>query len=235
MTPKYSPILWRPPKNIHKIFIPQKLFIFLKPPKNIEIQIWTPKNDPSIRTCMYENISVPSLGVWRKPRQPPVMPMTQAQIFDREHTKLVGSIVSATLDWFLMLSLILWIVFVRRILRVSDFIKNEFELLFFINKLQFLVLSVYFVVSGNLTDLCLSWTWFLMISRNPSSKCQRVWLQIRLTFDTSICTELKGLVSYGVCCHLLVFSCAGSRNFCPENFKFARFWEGDPAFSRWST
>ena len=22
----------------------------------------------------------------------------------------------------------------------------------------------------------------------------------------------------------------GSRNFCPENFKFARFWEGDPLF-----
>ena len=49
---------------------------------------------------------------------------------------------------------------------------------------------------GNLTDLCLiTWTWFLMISGNPSSKCQRVWLQIRPTFDTSICTELKGLIS----------------------------------------
>ena len=49
---------------------------------------------------------------------------------------------------------------------------------------------------GNLTDLCLiTWTWFLMISGNPSSKCQRVWLQIRPTVDTSICTELKGLIS----------------------------------------
>ena len=34
-----------------------------------------------------------------------------------------------------------------------------------------------------------------MISGNPSSKCQRVWLHIRPTFDTSICTELKGLIS----------------------------------------
>ena len=34
-----------------------------------------------------------------------------------------------------------------------------------------------------------------MISGNPSSKCQRVWLQIRPTFDTSICSELKGLIS----------------------------------------
>ena len=34
-----------------------------------------------------------------------------------------------------------------------------------------------------------------MISGNPSSKCQRVWLQIRPAFDTSICTELKGLIS----------------------------------------
>ena len=74
-------------------------------------------------------------------------------------------------------------------LRISDFIKNnEFELLFFI-------LSVYFMVLSNLTDLCLTWTRFLMISENLSSKCQRVWLQIRPTFDTSICTELKGLIS----------------------------------------
>ena len=65
------------------------------------------------------------------------------------------------------------------------------------------------MVLGNLTDLCLNWTWFLMISGNPSSNCQIVWLKIRQTFDTSICTELKGFVSYGVCCRLLVFSCAG--------------------------
>ena len=43
MTHKYSPILWWPPKNIRKIFIPQKIFIFLKPPKNNEIQNFEPK------------------------------------------------------------------------------------------------------------------------------------------------------------------------------------------------
>ena len=52
-----------------------------------------------------------------------------------------------------------------------------------------------FVVLGYLTDLRLTLAWFLMISGNPSSKCQIVWLQIRPTFDTSICTELKGLIS----------------------------------------
>ena len=31
------------PKNIHKIFIPQKIFIFLKTQKNIEIQNLNPK------------------------------------------------------------------------------------------------------------------------------------------------------------------------------------------------
>ena len=46
-----------PPKNIDKIFIPQKIFIFLKTPKNIEIQNFEPKNDPSLR--MYENVRVP--------------------------------------------------------------------------------------------------------------------------------------------------------------------------------
>ena len=55
--------------------------------------------------------------------------------------------------------------------------------------------SHYFMVLGILTDLCLTWTGFLMISGNPSSKCQRVWLQIRPTFDISIYTELKGLIS----------------------------------------
>ena len=28
------------------------------------------------------------------------------------------------------------------------------------------------MVLGDLTDFCLTWTWFLMISGNPSSKCQ---------------------------------------------------------------
>ena len=46
------------PKNINKIFIPQKIFIFLKTPKNIEIQNFEPpKIDPSLR--MYESIRVP--------------------------------------------------------------------------------------------------------------------------------------------------------------------------------
>ena len=86
-------------------------------------------------------------------------------------------------------------------LRISDFIKdNEFELLFFHPDVlekshQFLVPLSIFVVLGNLTDLCLTRTWFLMILGNPSSKCQRVWLQIRPTFYESICTKLKGLIS----------------------------------------
>ena len=45
--------------NIHKIFIPQKIFIFLKTNKNIEIQKFDPppkKNDPILR--MYEYIRV---------------------------------------------------------------------------------------------------------------------------------------------------------------------------------
>ena len=31
------------PKYIHNIYIPQKILIFLKPPKNIEIQNFEPK------------------------------------------------------------------------------------------------------------------------------------------------------------------------------------------------
>ena len=45
------------PKNIHKIFIPQKIFIFLKKPQNIEIQNIEPKNCP--RLHMYKNYRVP--------------------------------------------------------------------------------------------------------------------------------------------------------------------------------
>ena len=86
---------------------------------------------------------------------------------------------------------------------------------------------------GNLTDLCLiTWTWFLMISGNPSSKCQRVWPQIRPTFDTSICTELKGLISkWGT----FMMSPAGLLDFLSGKLHVSRFWEGDPLFSRWST
>ena len=46
MTPLYSLILWWPKRNIHKIFIPQKILIFLKTPKNIETQKFEPKKWP---------------------------------------------------------------------------------------------------------------------------------------------------------------------------------------------
>ena len=45
------------PKDIHKIFIPQKIFIFLKTLKGIEIQNFEPQNGASRR--MNENIIVP--------------------------------------------------------------------------------------------------------------------------------------------------------------------------------
>ena len=57
MTPKFSPILWWPIKTIHRIFTPQKIFIFWKPQKILIFKILNPKNDPSLR--MYENIRVP--------------------------------------------------------------------------------------------------------------------------------------------------------------------------------
>ena len=45
------------PKDIHKIFIAQKIFIFLKTLKGIEIQNFEPQNGASLR--MNENIIVP--------------------------------------------------------------------------------------------------------------------------------------------------------------------------------
>ena len=48
------------PKDIHKIFIPQKLYIFLKTLKGIEIQNFEPQNGASPR--MNENIIVPPLS-----------------------------------------------------------------------------------------------------------------------------------------------------------------------------
>ena len=45
------------PKDIHKIFIPQKIFIFLKTLKGIEIQNFEPQNGAS--PSMNENIIVP--------------------------------------------------------------------------------------------------------------------------------------------------------------------------------
>ena len=41
--PKYSPILWWPPKKIHKIFTPQKIFIFWKSKKILKFKILNPK------------------------------------------------------------------------------------------------------------------------------------------------------------------------------------------------
>ena len=52
MTTKYSPILWWPPKNIHKIFILKKILFFLKTPKIIEIQNFEPKEITRAYVCM---------------------------------------------------------------------------------------------------------------------------------------------------------------------------------------
>ena len=54
------------PKDIHKIFIPQKIFIFLKTLKGIEIQNFKSQNGASLR--MNENIIVP-------PPPPPLHPL----------------------------------------------------------------------------------------------------------------------------------------------------------------
>ena len=51
------------PKNIHKIFIPPKIFIFLKTPKNTKIQNFEPKNGPSLRI----RVPPPPLGVSPQP------------------------------------------------------------------------------------------------------------------------------------------------------------------------
>ena len=40
------------PKNTYKIFIPQKKFIFLKPPKNIDIQNFEPQKMTLVYECM---------------------------------------------------------------------------------------------------------------------------------------------------------------------------------------
>ena len=53
------------PKDIHKIFIPPKIFIFLKTLKGIEIQNFEPQNGASLR--LNENIIVPP---------PPLSPST---------------------------------------------------------------------------------------------------------------------------------------------------------------
>ena len=93
MTPKKYPQI---------LHTPQKNFFWPPPPlkkkkKNIEIQILNPKIDPSLRTCMFENIRVPP---------PPIGGVKKAETTARnahdsgpnirQHTKCVGSIVSAT-------------------------------------------------------------------------------------------------------------------------------------------
>ena len=57
MTPKYSPILWWPPKISTKSSYPKNYLFFWKPPKILKFRILNPpKNDLSLR--MYENIRV---------------------------------------------------------------------------------------------------------------------------------------------------------------------------------
>ena len=55
----------------------------------------------------------------------------------------------------------------------------------------------------------ITWTWFLVISGNPSSKCQRVWLQIRwtrvqdfLSKKLQVCKVLGGVSSIIQVVHL---------------------------------
>ena len=52
MTLKLAQFCDDPTKNIHKIFIPPKIFIFLKPPKNIEIQYFVPKKIARAYVCV---------------------------------------------------------------------------------------------------------------------------------------------------------------------------------------
>ena len=61
MTRKLAQFCDDPKKISTKSLYPQKIFIFLKTPKNIEIRNFEPKkNGPSLRMC--ENIRVPPLG-----------------------------------------------------------------------------------------------------------------------------------------------------------------------------
>ena len=61
MTPKLAKFCDDPQKISTKSSYPQKIFIFLKTPKNIEIQNFDPKKCLSLRMC--ENIRVPHLEV----------------------------------------------------------------------------------------------------------------------------------------------------------------------------
>ena len=109
------------------------------------------------------------IGVWRKPRQPPTMPKTQDQI----------SWAYKIFDWFLRLSLFLWIVFVRWMLRISDFIKsNEFELFFFSSR---------------------------QVSKKPSSQ-YILWFLVILLICALKGIDFLNWFLNGVCCRLPVFS-----------------------------
>ena len=50
--PQTSPILWWSQKNIRKIFIPQKIYIFLQTQNNIEIQNVEPKKIARAYVCV---------------------------------------------------------------------------------------------------------------------------------------------------------------------------------------
>ena len=50
--PQTSPILWWPPKNIHKICIPKKNIHFSQNPKNIEIQNFEPQKIAWAYVCV---------------------------------------------------------------------------------------------------------------------------------------------------------------------------------------
>ena len=52
MTLKLAQFCDDPKKNIHKILVPQKMFIFLETPKNIEIQNFEPKKMDRAYVCV---------------------------------------------------------------------------------------------------------------------------------------------------------------------------------------
>ena len=63
LTPKYSPILWWPPKISTESSYQKKIFIFLKTPKNIEIQNFQPKKWPK-PTYVWKYQSTPPPPPW---------------------------------------------------------------------------------------------------------------------------------------------------------------------------
>ena len=53
-----------PQKKIQKIFIPQKIFVFVKPPKNIEIQNFEPQKMTRAYVCMKISEYFPTPPPW---------------------------------------------------------------------------------------------------------------------------------------------------------------------------